>query len=125
MPAQPQTTATELGAFARHLYQERRARANLFGCDWLREGGWDLLLDLYASTSEGRQVSIKSACLAACIPTSTGQRLVAQLENDGLIERLDFPKDRRVRHLRLSERATNLMAQYLQSVIKGRSRFRG
>lgn len=112
---------THLGAVARRLYRERRTRDEIFKCDMLHEGGWDILLDLYASMAEGRQVSITSACLAAYIPNTTAQRLVHKLEREGVLQRRSLPHDRRVRLVELSPKALAMMSSYLEQVQASRS----
>lgn len=111
----------ELGTFARLLYRERRVRDDVFELRVLNEGGWDLLLELYASMAERRKVSVMNACVAACIPPSTAQRLVARLEQLGIILRHLDDKDRRVHLLTLSPRSLAKMSECLGRILEMRT----
>ena len=65
----------------------RRLRARHFSEQLFREPAWDMLLDLFIQEAKGRRSSIKSVCVAACVPPTTALRWVVWLENAGLILR--------------------------------------
>ena len=117
--------SSRLGRLARRLYAERRTRDEVMDCPMLREGAWDLLLDLYASSAEGASISVSNACAAACVPPTTALRLVARLEEAGLIRRLEVEWDRRVRHLELTCQAESMMTAYLERISAARGPWDG
>lgn len=95
----------ELGRFARLLYRERRQRDALLNEGLFGEAAWDILLDLFASWSEGKSVRISSACIAAAVPATTALRYLSELEKRGLLERIASSTDRRSQYVRLTREA--------------------
>ena len=53
-----------------HLYM-RRSREKIFQPDLFADPAWDILLDLFICDHINRDVSVSSACLAACVPPTT------------------------------------------------------
>lgn len=84
-------------AHAIEIYRSRRRRDAAFGddADLFGEPAWDILLDLVDADAHGRRISVTSASLAASVPATTGLRMIAILEERGLIVRTDDPLDRR------------------------------
>lgn len=97
---------------ARRAYADRRRRDHLFDADLFGEPAWDLLLDLFVATREGRPVSVTSACIAANVPTTTALRWISALEAKGLVVRENDPRDARRALLRLTETAYDRMLSY-------------
>lgn len=95
------------------IYRNRRARARHFDADLFFDPGWDMLLELFVAGAEGRRVSVKEACAAACCPLTTGLRWLALLEERGLVIKLPDGDDRRRTYISLSTRARRLMRRYL------------
>jgi DNA-binding MarR family transcriptional regulator len=63
-----------------------------------------MLLDLYAlQTTHGEGTSTKSACHAANVPYSTAWRVLALLEDAGLVERCTDAQDKRLSLVRLTK----------------------
>jgi hypothetical protein len=85
--AVPRTAVPGLGGFARELWRERRLRTKYFAADLFAEPAWDILLDLYASTAEGRKLGVRGACRATCVPPTTALRYVNALVARGLLAR--------------------------------------
>ncbi|PTS90435.1 hypothetical protein DBR17_01525 [Sphingomonas sp. HMWF008] len=109
-----------LSQIARILYRERRVRTRfLDGLAEFGEPAWDILLDLYVAGAEGRKVGVSSACIAACVPTTTALRWLAHLESVGAVERETDPKDGRRNHVRLSLRGEEAMTAYLRTIAQG------
>jgi DNA-binding MarR family transcriptional regulator len=102
-----------LGAAARRFLKARRWRDELLGADLFSDPAWDILLDLFASEAEGRNVSVSSACVAACVPATTAIRWISRLETLGLIERHSDPDDQRRSNLRLSAKAKQAVSAWL------------
>jgi DNA-binding MarR family transcriptional regulator len=97
---------------ARAAYAARRLRDRMFGDQLFSDPAWDLLLDLYIAHWEGRQVSVKSACIAASVPQTTALRYIAHLVELAMIKRSSHPVDARIKFLQLSERAIEKMTRY-------------
>jgi DNA-binding MarR family transcriptional regulator len=95
------------------LYQVRRARDRAFNeLEIFADPAWDILLDLADADSNHRSVSITSACIAACVPPTTGLRWVTLLEARNYIERTPDGLDGRRRFLRLTDKARKLMNRF-------------
>lgn len=101
---------------AKAAYAARRLRNKAFGetNELFEEPGWDMLLDLFIASHEGRRVCVSNACIAACVPHSTAMRYVSVLERHGLIERIQDPTDRRRMFLELTSRARKYMGDALR-----------
>jgi DNA-binding MarR family transcriptional regulator len=102
---------------AQALYDLRRAREPFFGAnaDLFGEPAWDILLDLFIAHERGIDTCVSDACIGACVPSSTGIRWLAILEERGLIERESDRFDARRRSVRLTRRARELLTAYLLS----------
>lgn len=104
-----------LGEKAQHMYRMRRTRSKFFDDDLFGETAWDILLDLFIAAEKNKQVSITSACIGSNSPPTTALRWMAILEQKGLVEReFDF-EDRRRAFVKLSDRAHDIMTNYLYS----------
>jgi hypothetical protein len=101
--------------FARHVLQARRRREALFP-DLFADPAWDLLLDLFIATEEGRALSVTSACFGTNVPATTALRSIALLERYGLVLRRRHPTDGRCMLLSLSDRALQLMHQWCAEI---------
>ncbi len=82
-------------AVARALLALQISRGRAVGGDLFADPAWDMLLDLFVATGEGRSVCVSSLCLAANIPVSTAHRWVQALARTGAILRREDPLDRR------------------------------
>jgi hypothetical protein len=122
-PAAATDPATELyyGRLARTLHRERACRADSIPEEFLGEPAWDVLLDLFASEHERREISVSSACIAANAPATTGLRYIARLEAAGWVERVPAPGDRRRSHLRLTQGGRAAMQAALSQTAAHRS----
>lgn len=101
-------------SLARGIYDSRRLRARVFSAALLfGEPAWDFLLDLFIAELEGKPLSVTAACIGAAVPTSTGLRWLAILEDQGLIRRENDPRDARRVFLHLTEDGFERMTSYL------------
>lgn len=101
---------------AAQLYRERTMRGKFFGGDLFGEPAWNILLDLFVHQHKGRQVSVTSACIASQVPPTTALRWINLLVDEGLIERVGDPADRRRALLALSKSAILNLNGYLEAL---------
>jgi hypothetical protein len=108
---------------AKALYAQRRARDRTFGeiASYFNEPAWDIALELFVAEGEGKQVSVSNACIAACVPPTTGLRWIRCLTEAGFVEEQVDTGDRRRRLLRLAPRSVRMMRAYLTSLDLGSS----
>ena len=104
---------------AREIYGDRRRRTRFFDEDLFGEPSWDILLDLYLASCEGRLVPTTSACIGSGVPPTTALRWLRILEAKGLVERRNDNLDGRRTFVALSDRGVAAMEGFLSS-----SRFR-
>lgn len=103
-------------ALARREILGRRQRNNVFGAHLFADPAWDLLLDLFVAMAEGRLVTIKSACLAASVPHTTGLRYIGHLVRLGLVVRRPHPTDSRSTLVQLTACGIEGMSDYFAKV---------
>lgn len=103
---------------ALRLYRQRRVRekelpgmAGLWG-----DHAWDMLLDLLVAAEEGRRLDVKSVCLAGCVPSSTGLRLIDRLIRVGMIRRTANALDRRKSMVALTAEGHAAMRRHLEGI---------
>jgi len=103
-------------ARAVEIYRSRRRRDAAFGedADLFGEPAWDILLDLLDADAHGRRISVTSASLASSVPATTGLRMIAILEERGLVARTHDPLDRRRSHVSLTGKGRALMQAALR-----------
>jgi hypothetical protein len=74
---------------------------------------WDILLDLFVSSLEGRDVTVSGACIAAACPPTTGLRYLRLMTEAGLISRKDHVRDLRVKIIELTEEGQSVVQTFL------------
>ncbi|HEY0014080.1 MAG TPA: hypothetical protein VGB79_14655 [Allosphingosinicella sp.] len=105
--------AAELLSAARRMATARRVRDEVFGNGQFLNPGWNILLELFIAGEEGRNVTIKSACVAACVPQSTALRHIAHLIDVRLALRAQHPSDARSAYLKLTDGGRTRMVAFL------------
>lgn len=102
-------------AVARLLYDQRRLRREAFGDDaqLFTEPAWDLLLDVFIASGEGRIVSVSATSIGACVPPTTALRCVRLLEAKGLVTTRAHPTDGRMKVVRLTPASRAMIVDYL------------
>lgn len=118
-PAAPETTAAqaEARALARlraeRLHAERRRRDAHFPPALFGEPAWDLLLAMFTARERGHAMILCRAYKAAGVSDTTGRRLLDRMEEEGLISRRRAPRSRKMRIVELTDRAVELLLDYL------------
>jgi DNA-binding MarR family transcriptional regulator len=107
----PVAQSSVLAAAAEACAARRRLYA-LFGRRLFSDPSWDILLELFVSTLEGRKVTVSTACMAACAPTTTALRHIAYLVQEALVVRRPHPADARSTYLELTQQAVDRLTQY-------------
>ncbi len=105
-----------LVSLARRVARSRRIRDQIFGPSLCINPPWNILLELFVATEEGRSITIKSACVAAGVPQSTALRHIAHLIEIGLCVRTQHPSDARSAHLKLTRAAHAQMVDFLHQL---------
>ncbi len=104
---------------ARQTYDIRRTRGTIFGDpDLFGEPAWDILLDLYVAHSDGKAVSVSSACIGSAAPPTTGLRWLGVLAQQEFVVREQDPEDQRRVLVRLTEHGLTAMDRYFADVVK-------
>jgi len=98
---------------AKEYYRKRRLRERMFADPNLfADPAWDILIDLYIASEEGRGISISSACIASAVPITTALRWIKILEQGGHISRHEDPSDARRVLMALTESAAKTVRDY-------------
>lgn len=100
----------------RSIIEARAVRQECFGGDLFADPAWDMLLELYALTCEGRRVSVSKLSLAAGVPATTALRWIDKLEAGCLIVRVDDPFDARRAWIMLSRAGKSAMQAFVERV---------
>jgi DNA-binding MarR family transcriptional regulator len=96
--------------------QIRRIRRSHFGTAEISGPVWDMMLDLMLAGAHGRVLSASDLATGAGVPLSSGLRMIASLEQRGLVHRSIDERDRRRTIVRLSENGTERMASYFEKI---------
>ncbi|MCW5645789.1 MAG: winged helix DNA-binding protein [Sphingopyxis sp.] len=94
----------------------RRIRRTHFGDAEMAGPVWDMMLDLMMAQSRGRSLSASDLATGAAVPLSSGLRMIAALERQGLAERSIDERDRRRTIVRLTEYGNERMASYFEKI---------
>ena len=106
----------ELLSKAKRMLRDRRNREISFPTAMFADPQWDILLDLFAAKLAGRNISVSSACLGACVPPTTALRHLSCMVENGLLERTTSDHDARLRYITLTQKACATMREYLDQV---------
>ena len=96
--------------------QIRRIRRSHFGTAEMSGPTWDMMLDLMLAGTHGRVLSASDLATGAGVPLSSGLRMIAALERQGLVDRSIDERDRRRTIVRLTDSGTERMATYFEKV---------
>ena len=100
---------------ARRILAMRRLRDRLLG-SFFSEPSWDILLELYVQTHEGKTVTVSQLSLSTGAPPTTALRWIKRLTDEGIFVRTADPRDGRRVFIDLSERAAEAIAAYVRAI---------
>src|SRR3546814_1774817 len=75
-----------------------------------------MMLDLMLAREQDRQLSASDLATGAGVPLSSGLRMIAALEQEGLVHRAIDEKDRRRSLIRLSDAGADRMKRYFETI---------
>lgn len=99
---------------------EREVAADLFA-----DPALNILLTLYVSGEEKREVSTSAACVAAGVPTTTALRWINALTGRGMIQKRSLPNDRRFTYLELSTATRASLGRFFDLILDRAANRRG
>ncbi|MBD8618715.1 winged helix DNA-binding protein [Sphingomonas sp. CFBP 13728] len=103
---------------AKRLYELRKVRGTLLGEALFSEPAWDILLDLFISDHERRQLSVSAVCIGARAPSATALRYLTMLQDADLVERTRDERDGRRSHVQLTALGRRRMTSLLGRLIE-------
>jgi DNA-binding MarR family transcriptional regulator len=115
-PAARGTSEDESIEIARCILAMRRLRDRLLG-EFFSEPAWDILLDLYVQTHEGKIVTVSQLSLSTGAPPTTALRWINTMAETGLLARRSDEADGRRVVVSLSDRGEENMRLLLASVL--------
>ena len=98
---------------ASQIYAARRLRDRFFPAVFFGEAAWDILLELFILGLHDQRATVKRACVAASVPTTTALRWIAILEEEALVSRSSSTIDQRVIWLSLSPKGVDTIRRYI------------
>jgi len=112
------THDADLAGFARRILAGRRERDRYFDPMVFSNPAWDMLLDMYVASAEGRAQSVLDCCAAAPVAQRVALRWLAYLKHeDMVIETRDSAQPRQT-HIQLSDLMRRTISAYLGSLIR-------
>lgn len=115
----PEIEFRALYLMAKAEYRLRRSRDRVFAITGIfADPAWDILLDLFMASIDRKQISTSSACIAACVPPTTGLRWLAALESESLIVRVADSNDKRRTFVELTPAAFDKILEYFRAQMK-------
>ncbi|WP_066719812.1 transcriptional regulator [Sphingomonas pituitosa] len=91
---------------------EREVAQDLFA-----DPAFNILLTLYVSRADGKDVSTSAACTASGVPTTTALRWINALARRGMIHKRSLATDRRFTYLELSEKTGTALDRYFDLIL--------
>jgi DNA-binding MarR family transcriptional regulator len=101
----------------RRLYELRKVRDQVLGDALFSEPAWDILLDLFISDHDRRQLSVSAVCIGARAPSATALRYLTMLQDSNLVERTRDERDGRRSHVQLTPLGRRRMASLLGRLV--------
>jgi predicted transcriptional regulator len=94
----------------------RKIRDRYFDPTLFADPAWDMLLDLFRAQLDQHRVSVTSLCIASNVPATTALRWIQNLNDAGLLTRVDDPTDGRRHFIELSATGRSAMAGYFREL---------
>lgn len=101
----PESAISDTVDYAKRLLTIRTGRRRFLPPGYFDGPALTILLDLYVSDRENRQVAVSDAVAVSGAPTSTALRCIATMENDGYVSKQPDPSDKRRTLLQATPRA--------------------
>ncbi len=102
--------------FARQVLVGRKQRDRFFDPMLFSNPAWDILLNLFVATSEGRSVTVLDSCLASTVPQGVALRWLGYLKQEEMVVESADPAHSRQTLIRLSDQTRLAIAAYLGSL---------
>lgn len=100
----------------RIIAERRVERYQYLPAEMFGEPAWDMLLDLYLASGDGKSISVSSACIASRAPATTALRWLRRMEQLGLVARVNDDSDRRRVYVTITDAAKRALADWLLSI---------
>lgn len=100
----------------RIIAERRVERYQYLPAEMFGEPAWDMLLDLYLASGDGKSISVSSACIASRAPATTALRWLRRMEQLGLVARVNDDNDRRRVYVTITDAAKRALADWLLSI---------
>jgi DNA repair protein RadC len=101
---------------ARRILERRRLRDAEFGASLFGEPAWESLLELYIRESSGLSTTAAQLRAASTGPSSTSERWLKKLEQEGLVRRRAHPASNDSEFVELTDAARTSLERYLAAV---------
>lgn len=85
--------------------------------DLFADPAFNILLTLYVSRSEARDISTSAACTASGVPTTTALRWINALARRGMIHKRSLASDRRFTYLELSDTTCTALDRFFDLIL--------
>lgn len=79
---------------------------------------WNIIVSLAIDREEGKETSIKAACLSSGVPTTTALRCLSELESAGVLRRLADPSDGRRVFVQLTDQSKHCLDAWLRNSLR-------
>jgi DNA-binding MarR family transcriptional regulator len=106
--------AADEAQFVSQIVDARRKRAQLFGATLFADPAWDMMLELYLATLEGRRLATSEVGNRTNVPMTTSLRWIDSLETSGWVRRVPDARDHRRYFIELSGRGVETMSVWLR-----------
>jgi DNA-binding MarR family transcriptional regulator len=106
--------AADEAQFVSQIVHARRKRTQLFGATLFADPAWDMMLELYLATLEGRRLATSEVGNRANVPMTTSLRWIDSLETYGWVRRVPDARDHRRHFIELSGRGLETMSVWLR-----------
>lgn len=99
------------------ILDQRRQRESFFDAELFADPAWDILLTLALAEIQFHRMSVTRLCELSNVPSTTALRWIKHLSDRGYVVRYSHHLDNRRAYLELSERTSEAMRSYLESLI--------